>query len=64
MRIFSANKIIVAVRITSLRLIQPQIELRSAASAAMNFEQKAFKEAATKVCRDPVPPWLVITSKP
>ncbi|KAI9368904.1 hypothetical protein BJX61DRAFT_187285 [Aspergillus egyptiacus] len=34
--------------ITSLRLIQPQIELRSAAHAAMNFEQKAFKEAVTQ----------------
>ncbi|KAL4792411.1 hypothetical protein BDV19DRAFT_251406 [Aspergillus venezuelensis] len=34
--------------ITSLRLISPQIEVRNAASAAMSFEQKAFKEAATK----------------
>ncbi|KAL2826055.1 hypothetical protein BDW59DRAFT_66755 [Aspergillus cavernicola] len=38
--------------ITSLRLIQPQVELRSAAQAAMNFEQKAFKEAATKADYD------------
>ncbi|RDW93306.1 uncharacterized protein DSM5745_00628 [Aspergillus mulundensis] len=38
--------------ITSLRLIQPQIELRSAASAAMSFENKAFNEAATKADYD------------
>ncbi|KAL4736773.1 hypothetical protein BDV11DRAFT_9174 [Aspergillus similis] len=38
--------------ITSLRLIQPQIELRNAAQAAMSFEVKAFKEAATKADYD------------
>ncbi|KAL2866709.1 uncharacterized protein BJX67DRAFT_381641 [Aspergillus lucknowensis] len=38
--------------ITSLRLIQPQIELPNATHAAMNFEQKAFKEAATKADYD------------
>ncbi|KAL6234382.1 hypothetical protein BDW75DRAFT_164369 [Aspergillus navahoensis] len=38
--------------ITSLRLIQPQIELRNAAQAAMSFEVKAFKEAATQADYD------------
>lgn len=36
-------------RITSLRLIQPRIDMQNAAHAALTFEQKAFKEAGQKV---------------
>lgn len=38
-------------RITSLRLIQPRIDLQQAAQAALAFEQKAFQKAEQKVCR-------------
>ncbi|RDH31863.1 hypothetical protein BDQ94DRAFT_180036 [Aspergillus welwitschiae] len=34
--------------ITSLRLIQPRIDMQNAAHAALTFEQKAFKEAGQK----------------
>ncbi|KAL4941713.1 hypothetical protein BDV06DRAFT_176709 [Aspergillus oleicola] len=46
-RVFKVHQMI-----TSLRLISPQIEVRNAASAAMSFEQKAFKEATTKADYD------------
>lgn len=36
-------------RITSLRLIQPRIDLNQAAHAAVSFEQKAFQKATEKV---------------
>ncbi|GAD96482.1 hypothetical protein NFIA_018670 [Paecilomyces variotii No. 5] len=36
-------------RITSLRLIQPRIELQSAVQAALSFEEKAFRDAREKV---------------
>ncbi|KAJ5246498.1 hypothetical protein N7468_001481 [Penicillium chermesinum] len=35
-------------RITSLRLIQPRIDLQSAAQAALSFEQKAFQKASER----------------
>ncbi|THC90865.1 hypothetical protein EYZ11_009678 [Aspergillus tanneri] len=38
--------------LTSLRLIQPRVDLQSAAQAALSFEQKAFKEAREKVDYD------------
>ncbi|PYI06384.1 hypothetical protein BO78DRAFT_119202 [Aspergillus sclerotiicarbonarius CBS 121057] len=34
--------------ITSLRLIQPRIDMQNAAHAALTFEQKAFKDASQK----------------
>lgn len=42
-------------RITSLRLIQPRIDLQSAAQAALTFEHKAFQKAAEKVGHDDIP---------
>lgn len=36
-------------RITSLRLIQPRIDIQAAAQAALSFEHKAFVKANEKV---------------
>lgn len=36
-------------RITSLRLIQPRIEVQNALQAALQFEERAFREANQKV---------------
>lgn len=41
-------------RITSLRLIQPRIDIQAAAQAALSFEQKAFLKANERV-RSPNP---------
>ncbi|KAK1141113.1 hypothetical protein N8T08_009389 [Aspergillus melleus] len=38
--------------LTSLRLIQPRVDLQNATQAALSFEQKAFKEAREKVDYD------------
>lgn len=40
-------------RISSLRLIQPRVELQNAVQAALTFEEKAFREANQKVCFSP-----------
>ena len=43
-------------RITSLRLIQPRIDVSTAAHAALSFEQKAFQKATERVrCLSPFP---------
>lgn len=36
-------------RITSLRLIQPRIDINQAAQAALSFEQKSFQKATERV---------------
>lgn len=41
--------LICIVRISSLRLIQPRIELQNAVQAALSFEEKAFRDAREKV---------------
>jgi hypothetical protein len=41
-------------RITSLRLIQPRIDINQAAQAALSFEQKSFQKATERVRPPPV----------
>ena len=46
---FSSDLTSLQLRITSLRLIQPRIDLTQAAQAAMTFEMKAFTKANEKI---------------